>query len=67
MRAIISKPHGDENFTTGSVPFRIGYMHSLAGSIEVDDGKVRIKGNKDLREGSPCNPKRIFRVFAGEY
>jgi hypothetical protein len=50
MRAIISKPHDDENFTTGSVLFRIGYLHSLVGSIEVDDGEVRIKGSKDLIE-----------------
>jgi site-specific DNA recombinase len=39
-----------ENFATGSVPFRKAYMQSLVGSIEVDDGEVRIKGSKDLLE-----------------
>jgi hypothetical protein len=39
-----------ENFTTGSVPFRNAYLHSLIATIEVDDGQARIRGSKDLRE-----------------
>jgi site-specific DNA recombinase len=39
-----------ENFTTGSVPFRKAYMRALIDVIEVDDRQVRIKGSKDVLE-----------------
>ena len=39
-----------ENFSTGSVPFRKAYLHSLIDSIEVDDAQIRVKGSKDLLE-----------------
>ena len=39
-----------ENFTTGSVPFRKAYLQALIERIEVDDRVVRIRGNKDLLE-----------------
>jgi site-specific DNA recombinase len=39
-----------ENFSTGSVPFRKAYLQSLIDVIEVDDDRIRIKGNKDLLE-----------------
>ena len=39
-----------ENFSTGSVPFRKAYLHSLIDRIEVDDAQIRVKGSKDLLE-----------------
>ncbi len=39
-----------DSFSTGSVPFRKAYLQSLAATIEVDDGQVRIRGSKDLLE-----------------
>ena len=39
-----------ENFSTGSVPFRKAYLHSLIDCIEVDDAQIRVKGSKDLLE-----------------
>ena len=39
-----------ENFTTGSIPFRKAYLQALIDVIEVDDHQVRIKGSKDLLE-----------------
>jgi site-specific DNA recombinase len=39
-----------EQFTSGSVPFRKAYLQSLITAIEVDDKYVRVKGSKDLIE-----------------
>src|SRR5262245_28418071 len=39
-----------EQFTTGSVPFRKAYMQALIDVIEVDDRQIRIKGSKDVLE-----------------
>ena len=39
-----------ENFTTGSMPFRKAYLQALIDVIEVDDHQVRIKGSTDLLE-----------------
>ncbi len=39
-----------ENFSTGSVPFRKAYLQSLIASIEVDDDQVRIRGSNELLE-----------------
>jgi site-specific DNA recombinase len=39
-----------EKFTSGSVPFRKAYLRSLIDVVEVDDHRIRIKGNKDVLE-----------------
>ena len=39
-----------ENFTTGSMPFRKAYLQALIDVIEVDDHQVRIKCSTDLLE-----------------
>src|SRR5262245_19455020 len=39
-----------EKFTAGSVPFRKAYLQSLIDVVEVDDDRIRIKGNKDVLE-----------------
>jgi site-specific DNA recombinase len=39
-----------EKFTAGSVPFRKAYLQSLIDVVEVDDHRIRIKGNKDVLE-----------------
>jgi hypothetical protein len=41
-----------EKFTTGSVPFRKAYLQALIEVIEVDDRRIRIKGNQDVLERS---------------
>jgi site-specific DNA recombinase len=38
------------NLTNGSVPFRKAYLRSIIDTVEVDDTRVRIKGNKDVLE-----------------
>jgi site-specific DNA recombinase len=45
-----------ENFSTGSVPFRKAYLHSLIDRIEVDDAQIRVKGSKDLLEKTVLAP-----------
>jgi site-specific DNA recombinase len=39
-----------ENFSTGSIPFRKAYLRALVDVIEVDDHQIRIKGSKELLE-----------------
>jgi site-specific DNA recombinase len=39
-----------EKFTSGSVPFRKAYLQSLIEVVEVDDHRIRIKGNKEVLE-----------------
>jgi site-specific DNA recombinase len=39
-----------ENLTNGSIPFRKAYLRSLVDVIEIDDTRIRIKGNKDELE-----------------
>lgn len=39
-----------ENFSSGSIPFRKAYLRALVDVIEVDDQQIRIRGSKDLLE-----------------
>jgi site-specific DNA recombinase len=40
------------DLTNGSVPFRKAYLRSIIDMVEVDDTRVRIKGNKDVLEAA---------------
>lgn len=55
-----------EKLTTGEVPFRKAYLGSIIDRVEVDDGKIRIVGRKDVLEqvvlanGGPVQGVRSF-------
>jgi hypothetical protein len=48
-----------DHFTSGSIPFRKAYLQSLIDVIEVDDGQIRIKGNRDVLEQAVANPRTV--------